>query len=470
MKKSFLLLFSFVMLSFAVSCSDDDSNSSSSVSVSFANQSANLTEDATPVQILFSEPMAAAGEITISLATNGVTYGSDFTTTPAAQENTLTVPFNAGANSVNFTLNKLTSTESQSSVTFTITGVSNGSLITGISATVLSFFEAPSLGTLVEVEVGGPTQPNQVYVDLSSGGLVTVPRASWDLGFYSGDQFRVVINGSLKMTAKSLNITNIDEVVQEDPSMLFGQGEGAASFVDNPSGDINQTVIAEISENDAENNVYLINLGNGPADAPPAVGTDGSAGGAQRGWKKIRVLRNGNDYVVQFADIDATSHQEITITKDGAYNFSFFSFTLGTTTQVEPQKNQWDLNFTTFTNFVDNGGVSVPYYFPDFIVTNTKGGARSYEVLTEEISYESFTKANVVEGNFTNDQRNIGSNWRSTSVMGPGGFPVSQFVLKTDRFFIVKDPAGNYYKLKMTGGANEAGERGFPEFEYKLLQ
>src|SRR5690606_15970250 len=127
------------------------------------------------------------------------------------------------------------------------TGVSNGSLITGISATVLSFFEAPSLGTLVEVEVGGPTQPNQVYVDLSSGGLVTVPRASWDLGFYSGDQFRVVINGSLKMTAKSLNITNIDEVVQEDPSMLFGQGEGAASFVDNPSGDINQTVIAEIS-------------------------------------------------------------------------------------------------------------------------------------------------------------------------------------------------------------------------------
>ena len=64
MKKSFLLLFSFVMLSFAVSCSDDDSNSSSSVSVSFANQSANLTEDATPVQILFSEPMAAAGEIT----------------------------------------------------------------------------------------------------------------------------------------------------------------------------------------------------------------------------------------------------------------------------------------------------------------------------------------------------------------------------------------------------------------------
>jgi len=112
----------------------------------------------------------------------------------------------------------------------------------------------------------------------------------------------------------------------------------------------------------------------------------------------------------------------------------------------------------------------VPYYFPDFIITNTKGGARSYMVLTDDISYEAFALSNVAVANFTNDQRNIGSNWRSTSVMGPNGFPVSQFVLLTNRFFVVKDPAGNIYKLRMTQGANEAGERGFPEFEYDLLQ
>lgn len=470
MKKGFLLLFSLLTLSLAVSCGEDDGNGSSAVSVSFANQSVNLTEAATPVNIKFSTPPATAGEIVIDFSMANVTYGEDFTTTPAAENNKLTVPFNAGASNVSFTINKLTMVDIQGTVTFEIVSVSNGALITGITATVANFYEAPSLGTLVQVEVGGPTQPNQVYVDLSSGGLITVPRVSWDLGFYSGDKFRVVLNGSLKMTAKALNTTNIDEVAQEDSSMLFGQGEGAANVVDHPSGDLTKTVIAEVSDNADDNKVYLINLGNGPASVPPAVGTDGSAGGAQRGWKKIRVLKSGNDYVVQFADIAATTHQQITITKDSAFNYSFFSFTTGATGQVEPQKNQWDLNFTTFTNFVDNAGTEVPYYYPDFIVTNVKGGARSYQVLTEEFSYDAFTKANVVEANFTDDQRNIGSNWRSTSIMGPNGFPVSQFVLKTDRFFVVKDPAGNLYKLKMTGGANEAGERGFPQFEYKLLQ
>jgi hypothetical protein len=470
MKKSFLLLFSLVILAFVVSCGEDDSKGSSAVSVSFANQSINLTENATPVNIVFSTPPAMAGEIVITFAESNVNYGAEFSTSPAADGNKLTIPFNAGVSSVNFMLNKLTTIDTEGSVTFSITSVSNGALVTGLTATALNFYEAPALGSLVEVAVGGPTQPNQVYVDLSSGGIITVPRASWDLGFYSGDKFRVVLNGSLKMTAKSLNTTNIDEVVQEDSSMLFGQGEGAASVVDHPSGDLTKTVIAEISDNPEDNKVYLINLGNGPANVAPAVGTDGSAGGAQRGWKKIRVLKSGNDYVVEYADIAATTHQQITITKDGAYNYSFFSFATGATAQVEPQKNQWDLNFTTFTNFVENNGADVPYYFPDFIVTNVKGGARSYQVLTEEFTYEAFTKANVVAANFTEDQRNIGSNWRSTSVMGPSGFPVSQFVLKTDRFFVVQDPAGNLYKLKMTGGANEAGERGFPEFEYKLLQ
>lgn len=468
MKKSFLFLFSLVVLAFTVSCSDDN-NSSGSESVSFANQSVNLTEDITPVQILFSSPTSSPGEITIQYAENGVSYGTDFTTTPVAEGNLIKIPFNAGATGVSFSFNRVYDPEA-GSVTFTIAGVTNDVLVTGIVSTVVNFYEAPSLGASLDAPIGGPTQPNQVYVDLTSGGLITVPRASWDLGFYSGDEFRLVINGSLKMTAKSLVTTNIDEVAEEDSSMLFGQGEGAANYVDHPSGDITQTVIPEVSDNDDENKVYLINLGNGPGETAPAVGSDGSAAGAHRGWKKIRVLKRGNDYLFQYADINAVTHQEITITKNTAYNFTFFSFASNATVQVEPQKNQWDLNLTTFTNFVESGGVNVPYYFPDFIVTNTKGGARSYMVLTEEISYEAFGLSNVVQANFTNDQRNIGSNWRSTSVMGPGGFPVSQFVLKTDRFFIVKDPAGNIYKLRMTQGANEAGERGFPKFEYDLLQ
>ena len=47
--------------------------------------------------------------------------------------------------------------------------------------------------------------------------------------------------------------------------------------------------------------------------------------------------------------------------------------------------------------------------------------------------------------------------------------PVSQFVLKTDIFYILKDTAGNFYKIKMTGGALPNLERGHPTFVYEML-
>ena len=478
MKKGLLFLLSFVLLA-VTSCGDDDKGTTGSTSVSFANQSVNLTEAATPVQIMFSTAAPVSGSVTITYTATDAVYGTDFTTIPAAAGNTLTIPFNAGDTSISFSFNKLIDAvaDQVKSVTFTITATTIDASITGVVATVLNFNEAPLLGgTTVKPETGGPNQPNQVYVDLSSGAMATVPRVSWDLGFYAGDDFRIVLNSSLKMTAKALNTTNIDEVVQPANDMNFGQGTGSTGIVDHPSGDLTRTVFAEVSENDEDNKVYLIKLGNGPGAGTPQAGAEGSAAGPDRGWKKVRILRSGNDYKFQYANIDATSHQEVTITKNTAYNFTFFSFTTNAVAQVEPQKNAWDINFTTFTNFTPAGSEEIPYYFPDFIVTNVKGGAKSYMVLTADREYAAFTMANVDHSKFTDgvaeneDQRNIGSNWRSTSVPGPNGIPVSQFVVKTDRYFILKDPAGNIYKLQMTGGLSTGGERGNPEFKYELLQ
>ncbi len=330
--------------------------------------------------------------------------------------------------------------------------------------------QGPVEGALLQPQTGGPSQANSVYIDLSAGGMVAAQRASWDLGFYSGADFRVVLNSSLKMSAKQLETTNIDAVVAPDESMLIAQGQGNASQIDDPSGNINITAIAAVSANDADNKVYLINLGNGPAATAPAVGAEGSASGPHRGWKKVRVLRSGSGYKIQYSDINATTHQEVVVNKDAAFNFSFFSLTTNSVVAVEPQKAAWDLVFTTFTNVISMGPAPVPYYYADFVLTNTKGGATSYQVMVADgLTYESFDIDDVVNASFSTDQRAIGSNWRGTSVTGPDGFPVSQFVLRTDRFYVVKDTEGNIYKVRMTGGANQAGERGFPAFQYELL-
>ncbi|AWA28666.1 hypothetical protein HYN48_00405 [Flavobacterium magnum] len=472
MKNTLILFLSCLAIAIAA-CNDDDPKTNG-LSVAFATPSVNLSADATPVTIAFSAPTPAAGTVTLLIDAQGATYGTDFTTLPDADGDTVTVPFEAGVTSVNFTFNKMVdAVEGQvKHVLFTITAVSVGTVAAN-DAVQVNFSETASLGAALAAEVGGATQPNQVYIDLSSGAMTVVPRVSWDLGFYSGTDFRVVLNSSLKMAAKKLETTNIDEVQLPDETMIIAQGQGIATQIDSPTGvfdndpGTHDTAIDPVSANDADNKVYLINMGSNPATTMPAIGADASGSGASRGWMKIRVLRSGSDYRVQYAAIGATTHEEVTLSKNAAYNFTFFSLVAKNTVMVEPQKVLWDLNFTTFTNLL---GGTTPYYFPDFVLTNLKGGARAYMVsVSDDVTYDRFTKADVSPDLFTENQTNIGSNWRSTSVNGPNG-PVSQFVLKTDRFFIIKDPAGNLYKLKFTGGSNSAGERGYPTFQYTLLQ
>ncbi|SRR5690554_974316 len=468
MKKSFLTL-SFLLFAL-VGCSDDDNTGGGSTSVSFATPSVNLTEETTPVVISFSKPTSSSGTITLSVVETSADYGVDYTTEPVGSSSVLELDFEAGVLNVAFDFNKLIpAIEGQvKNVEYTITGVSTGYEIMGNSTTILNFNETALVGNSLSPEVGGPNQANQVYIDLSSGAMTVVPRVSWDLGFYAGNEFRVILNNSVKMSAKSMENTDMSALLSEDSSMLIGQGAGNANQVDDPSGIITGTAIAEISANDQENFVYLINLGNNPSDVPPALGSVAADNGPHRGWKKVRILRDGNGYKIQYADLNSTSYSEAVITKNAAYNFTFFSFNTESVVNVEPEKDKWDINFTTFTNVV-NFGTLLPYFYPDFVTNNSRGGALVYGVSTDDFSYDNFGVSDVDYSKFIEDQRGIGSSWRGTTAPGADGFPVSQFVLKDNVFYVLKDPAGNLYKIKMTGGALENQERGHPTFQYELL-
>ncbi|TDP00808.1 HmuY family protein [Flavobacterium sp. 245] len=340
--------------------------------------------------------------------------------------------------------------------------------------------EIPTVGATLKPVIGGPNQPNQVYLDLSSEDSKSVNRTSWDFGFSTGSDFRVILNGSLKMAVKKLATSDITLSQTIDANVAVGAGTTLSSngFVDNPTGVLAGagagigTAIAEISATDADNKVYLVNLGFAVSTTQPAVGSV-SVDGDARGWKKVRILRSGNGYKIQYADLTSTTFTEKTIAKDAAYNFSFFSLTTGSTVSVEPEKTKWDLNFTTFTNYIpsadaNNNPIEVTYGYSDFITTNAKGGTQAYQVLVSAgISYTDFKKANVVETNFAvsaTDQRVIGSNWRS------GGGPTSLPSIRTDRFYVVKDAAGNYYKVKFLSLTNDAGVRGNSVLEYAILQ
>lgn len=327
-------------------------------------------------------------------------------------------------------------------------------------------------GAEVAPEIGGPNEQNQVYVDLSTNTSTSVQRDSWDLGFYSGSEFRVIINGSIYMAAAELSATDIDAVSSDDQEVIDLQPQVAvgtfqdesSNYIDAPNGDITATAISEVSDTEENNPVYLVNLGYEVGTNTPATGSV-EVIGESRGWKKIRVLKNGDDYLLQYADLDDTSHQEVYISKDSNYNFTFFSFNTESVVNVEPFANEWDLNFTVFTNEIPGYGA---YGYSDFVVNNTLAGVGAYMIDTEidtELSYETFTLSDVDETNFEyNDRRAIGSSWRN------GGGPSTQPSLKDNVFYIVKDTDGNLYKLKFLALTNESGERGYPKFIYSLLQ
>ncbi len=470
MKKNFILILSFVLLAIGACSSDDEVAQANAVA--FASTSLNLTAESTPIEIKFASPTASAGSLTLTVTETAVANGTDFITTPAVAAKTVVVPFEKNVSSVSFTFKKLKEAiEGEvKNVVFTISSVTINSIISENKSIQVNFNETASLGNALAPGVGGPTQPNQVFVDLSSGKMTAVPRVSWDLGFYSGTDFRVIINHTVRMSAKQTTSVNIDEVQAEDETMLVN-GSGSTTQVDDPAGDITKTAIATISATDAENKVYVINMGSNPGTTDPKIGSEGTGTGPSRGWKKVRILRSGNDYKVQYADIASTTHSEIIVSKNAAYNFTFLSLLDKKTVSVEPQKTQWDISFTSFTNTTSFGTGLVPYNFADFVLNNVKGGAKTYQVLTTAFTYDAFTLANVDNTKFTDDQRNIGSNWRGTTGgTDANGNPVSLFVAKTDRFFVVKDPAGNVYKVRFTAGVNAAGERGNPTFQYTILK
>ena len=470
MKSKIFFIQAFFVLLGLSSCQSDDADVSQPFVAAFASESYNLAEIPTekPITLVFSEVATTDGTVTIQVEATNAAYKTDFETVPSAENGTFTLPFTAGQKEITFVYKNniplpFDEDDQLKSIRFKIVKIDYGaqSNIQGFTTTQVQF--GASLGAVLKPETGGPNQGNQVYIDLSTELMTLSRRDVWDLGFYSGEEFRVVINGSLYMAVKALESTDIDSVTPASvQSLLADVAVGTfdpvnANYIDAPNGMITQTAISEISADPNANKVYLVNMGYEIGNTVPPVGSVAVAGNS-RGWKKIRITRNGDGYQMEYADLNSTTHNTLRISKREAYNFNFFSMKTKSIVEVEPEKAKWDLNFTVFTNEIVGSG---SYGYSDFVVNNLKAGVKVYRVnSTNPLAFSAFSKANIDDSKFTDDQRIIGADWRDVFTGSAA----------TDRFYILKDVDGNYYKIRMTAFVNEGGVRGYPQFEYKLVQ
>jgi hypothetical protein len=320
-----------------------------------------------------------------------------------------------------------------------------------------------SLNGIAGAEAGS-SAANSVYIDLSDAQQTAVLRNSWALGFYSGNDFKVVLNGTSGASAKKLAKTDLNAVTEadfnlSDLAITLGAAGPAAEVefkkFDDPraANILTNTAIETVSATDSENKVYLVN---------PVGGSHGAVISGETVYK-IRVLRKANGYTLQYAKLKETTFKSVDLPKDANLNYNFFSLTGGKTVNVEPAKANWDLVWGwTLYYGTDQDGI-FPYSFSDIVFSNSLNGVQVAQVQTSVVSYANFSASNLSAVTFSAKRDAIGDKWRNTTGTAVG--------VKTDSFYIIKDAAGNIYKLKFNSfHASDGGVRGKPVVEYKLVK
>ncbi len=408
------------------------------------------------IKVNLSRQANADVTVTISLEGTGVTYGTEFTTAPAASGNNISLTVPAGSSSTSFKIAKKEDVflSGEEKVKFTIVSVTSPVLVGTTKETTVSFSAIISEGSQLTLEgkTSESNYTNSVYVDLSNNLQTPVNRKSWNLGFENGAEFRVILNHAYQSTAAAIGKTDLADFVIGDTTGVGInhniEDPSTAVLVDSWDGDLTKTAIAAVSANDDENKVYLLSF----------------EGSKERDkWYKLKITRNGNGYKIQYALVGETTLKTLEVPKNDAYNFTFVSLETDKIVDVEPQKDKWDImwGYSTY-----NSGLGSPYWFQDFILLNYVGGAQAAEVMETDVTYDAFAESDIAAVTFSSTRDAIGSKWRQ------GGGPTNPGTIKRDRFYVVKDPSGNVYKLKFVswGGGGDSGERGKPVIEYKLVK
>lgn len=468
MKKVFHFLLIISLATGVISCKKSDPPApDNTVNFESAKQGLEAAATETVVKINLAMASSVAVPLTVNMTNSGLSYGLEYTTEPAAANNILSLTIPAGGTSVSFKVKKVANAviNGTETIDFTISSAGNPIVLGTTAKTQLSFSSITSEGArltlkgIVGAEIGSAAL-NSVFVDLSSNSMVNVKRDSWVLGFSSGTDFRVKLNNTngtsaIKLSAKTdLNAVTAADVVLDDLAIKLG-ATGANSFanIDNVDGDVTKDIIAGVSATDADNPVYVVN---------PSGGSHSSVLSLDN-LLKIRILRKGNGYTLQYAKLKETNFKTLDITKDAANNFVFIAFDdVAKVVNVEPSKAKWDFVWTWSVYYGLMGAAPYPYGFSDVVFVNNLGGAQAAQVATSTVSYADYKESNIATTTFKAERNIIGSDWRSTS-------PATG--VKTDRFYVIKDAAGNVYKLRFISmGAGDAGKRGEPVLEYVLVK
>jgi heme-binding HmuY-like protein len=286
---------------------------------------------------------------------------------------------------------------------------------------------------------------NQVYFDFGTGKQTTVSYRSYDLAFESSaNGFRIYLNTGKLMFACHTGT----------PNFTSADTTGRTWVTDNNQLNDDSTAIGNWQTNDE---VIVIDRGRVEHS------------GADR-WRKIRIISVSNiQYIVEYQPYTASQPITIHIPKSEDYSLVYFSFdNNGEVVNVAPPKNEWDVVFTKFTHTYFDEPANSPYKY--YLVTgailnkwnNEKNTAVIKDTTFGYIPFTDITSSKIGTYQFTDNATVIGFDWKYFDFN-------SGYVIYPDRFYLLSDENGFYYKIRFIDFYDSSGNKGAITFEYQRL-
>ena len=284
------------------------------------------------------------------------------------------------------------------------------------------------------------------------------PRDNWDLAFQSTDQgFHVYLNSAKFMFAYSSGSTVFDSVFAFSNAKLY-------TWVDQPSGNPDSTAIGIWEQSSNGSNavskglVYLIDRGKTSANAPLEK-------------RKMRIIGCTNGvYNIEFANLDGTDKHTVQITTDGSHSFGYLSFdNSGAQVTVAPAKDAYDLQFTMYTHVFDTTPPGIPIAVHNFpyllngVLLNPNTISVSKDTVND-VPFDSVTLAMAQGRTYSKAWNTIGYDWKTFD------FNDENYTIAAHFKYFIKTSGGKYYKLRFTDFYDKNGVKGYPTFQYQLLQ
>lgn len=303
-------------------------------------------------------------------------------------------------------------------------------------------------GDITSNQIGYDVYKSQIYFDLSTNSIVkTNENDEWDLGFQAYDNYYIRINSARDLAIQDLGQVDFDVVTEALAKDQYKR--------DVPTGNMDSSAIGmwwEVKDGKIQSkmHIYVIDRGRN---------NDHSKGGI---WKMMILGADESGFSVKFSELKSNVIDTLYIPRIDGYNYITMSFeNNGVVNNLEPPSESWDILFTTYTELFDIPGFEI--YPVRGVLLNDRYCKAEADSLT---NFEDLTSEIAQKAQYQNTRNIIGYNWKDIDI-NTGVYTINPY-----KKYLIKDTEGFIYKMRFIGFQkiiDGKAEKGYPEFEFKLL-